>query len=67
MGLPIGLHGGLVWGNYIIEVGKLIKYSGAAPQWVTGVNNNPLAGVMGFNGFNIVGIVDAPKTVENRQ
>ncbi|MEM1392527.1 MAG: lysostaphin resistance A-like protein [Cyanobacteria bacterium P01_H01_bin.150] len=48
LGLPIGLHGGLVWGNYIIEVGKLIKYSGTVPQWVTGVNNNPLAGVMGL-------------------
>ncbi|MDY6900968.1 MAG: type II CAAX endopeptidase family protein [Cyanobacteriota bacterium] len=48
LGLPIGLHGGLVWGNYIIEVGKLIKYSGTVPQWVTGVNNNPLAGIMGL-------------------
>ncbi len=48
LGLSIGLHGGLVWGNYIIEVGKLIKYSGTVPQWVTGVNNNPLAGVMGL-------------------
>ncbi|MEO0840809.1 MAG: type II CAAX endopeptidase family protein [Cyanobacteria bacterium J06641_2] len=48
LGLPIGLHGGLVWGNYIIEVGKLVKYSGTVPQWVTGVNNNPLAGVMGL-------------------
>ncbi len=48
LGMAIGLHGGLVWGNYIIEVGKLIKYSGRVPQWVTGVNNNPLAGVMGL-------------------
>ena len=48
LGLPIGIHGGLVWGNYILEVGKLIKYSGTVPQWVTGVNNNPLAGVMGL-------------------
>jgi membrane protease YdiL (CAAX protease family) len=48
LGLPIGLHGGLVWGNYIIEVGKLIEYSGKVPQWVTGVNNNPLAGIMGL-------------------
>ncbi|MEM6752004.1 MAG: lysostaphin resistance A-like protein [Cyanobacteria bacterium P01_C01_bin.38] len=48
LGLPIGLHGGLVWGNYIIEVGKLVKYSGTVPQWVTGVNNNPLAGIMGL-------------------
>ncbi|TAE60930.1 MAG: CPBP family intramembrane metalloprotease [Nostocales cyanobacterium] len=47
LGLPIGLHGGLVWGYYIINVGGLIKYSGVVPDWVTGVNNNPLQGIMG--------------------
>jgi hypothetical protein len=47
LGLPIGLHGGLVWGYYIINVGGLIQYSGQVPDWVTGVNNNPLQGVMG--------------------
>lgn len=48
LGLPIGLHGGLVWGYYIINVGQLTKYSGQVPDWVTGVNNNPLQGVMGM-------------------
>jgi hypothetical protein len=47
LGLPIGLHGGLVWGYYIINVGQLTQYSGQVPDWVTGVNNNPLQGVMG--------------------
>ncbi|MBH8553132.1 CPBP family intramembrane metalloprotease [Nostocaceae cyanobacterium CENA357] len=47
LGLPIGLHGGLVWGYYIINVGGLVKYSGQVPDWVTGVNQNPLQGVMG--------------------
>jgi uncharacterized protein len=47
LGLPIGLHGGLVWGYYIINVGELTKYSGVVPNWVTGVNNNPLQGIMG--------------------
>jgi uncharacterized protein len=47
LGLPIGLHGGLVWGYYIINVGGLIKYSGQVPDWITGVNQNPLQGVMG--------------------
>ncbi|MEA5503592.1 type II CAAX endopeptidase family protein [Halotia wernerae UHCC 0503] len=47
LGLPIGLHGGLVWGYYIINVGKLVKYSGQVPDWITGVNQNPLQGVMG--------------------
>ncbi|MEC4815176.1 MAG: type II CAAX endopeptidase family protein [Scytonema sp. PMC 1069.18] len=48
LGLPIGLHGGLVWGYYIINVGELIQYSGRVPEWVTGVHKNPLAGVMGL-------------------
>lgn len=48
LGLPIGLHGGLVWGYYIINVGQLTQYSGQVPDWVTGVNNNPLQGVMGI-------------------
>ena len=56
LGLSIGIHGGLVWGNYIIEVGKLIEYSGSAPQWVTGVNNNPLAGVMGLVGLTLLAL-----------
>ncbi len=48
LGLPIGLHGGLVWGYYIINVGELMKYSPQVPDWITGVNKNPLAGVMGL-------------------
>lgn len=47
LGLPMGLHGGLVWGYYIIKVGELTKYSQQVPDWVTGVDNNPLQGVMG--------------------
>ena len=47
LGLPIGLHAGLVWGNYILEVGKLIQYTGNVPAWVTGLDRNPLAGVIG--------------------
>ena len=48
LGLPIGLHAGLVWGYYIINVGQLVQYSGRVPDWVTGVDRNPLAGVMGL-------------------
>ncbi|WP_315791607.1 type II CAAX endopeptidase family protein [Fischerella sp. JS2] len=48
LGLPIGLHGGLVWGYYIINVGGLIEYTNRVPDWVTGVNKNPLMGVMGL-------------------
>lgn len=48
LGLPIGIHAGLIWGYYIINVGQLIKYSGRVPDWITGVNQNPLAGVAGI-------------------
>lgn len=52
LGLPIGLHAGLVWGNYILEVGKLINYSDRVPVWVTGLDRNPLAGIMGIVFFS---------------
>jgi membrane protease YdiL (CAAX protease family) len=48
LGLSIGLHAGLVWGYYIINIGQLVRYSGSAPGWVTGVNGNPLAGAIGL-------------------
>jgi uncharacterized protein len=48
LGLPIGFHAGLVWGYYIINVGELVRYSGSVPDWITGVNGNPLAGAIGL-------------------
>lgn len=48
LGLPVGLHAGLVWGYYIIDVGRLVQYSGNVPDWITGVDGNPLVGVMGL-------------------
>lgn len=56
LGLPIGIHGGLVWGVYIIEVGKMIKYTGTVPQWVTGIDNNPLVGIMGLLGLTLLAL-----------
>jgi uncharacterized protein len=48
LGLPMGVHAGLIGGYYIINVGQLIQYTGAVPEWITGVNKNPLAGLMGL-------------------
>lgn len=48
LGLPMGLHSGLVWGYYLVNVGQLIEYRDAVPVWVTGIDANPLAGVMGM-------------------
>ncbi|MFN6461283.1 MAG: type II CAAX endopeptidase family protein [Nostoc sp. DedVER02] len=65
LGFPIGLHGGLVWGYYIINVGKLVKYSGEVPNWVTGVNNNPLQGVMGVLLMSVLAFWIRGRTVKN--
>lgn len=48
LGFPMGLHTGLVWGYYIVNVGERVQYTGRVPEWVTGVHQNPLAGVTGM-------------------
>lgn len=48
LGLSIGLHGGLVWGYYILNVGQLLQYSDKISPWITGVDHNPIAGFMGL-------------------
>ncbi|MBE9040346.1 CPBP family intramembrane metalloprotease [Oscillatoriales cyanobacterium LEGE 11467] len=48
LGLSIGLHAGLVWGYYLTHVGGLVEYADVVPMWVTGLDRNPLAGVMGM-------------------
>ena len=48
LGLPMGLHAGLVWGYYIVNVGQLVKYVPQVPEWLTGFNHNPLAGAVGI-------------------
>lgn len=48
LGLSIGLHSGLVWGYYIIHVGSLTEYTNQASDWLTGIDQNPLAGAVGL-------------------
>ncbi|UBF25349.1 CPBP family intramembrane metalloprotease [Kovacikia minuta CCNUW1] len=48
LALPMGLHAGLVWGYYIINVGQWVQYPNHAPVWVTGIDRNPLAGLAGI-------------------
>ena len=47
LALPMGLHAGLVWGYYIVDVGDLVIPSGRVPEWVTGIHGNPLSGALG--------------------
>ena len=48
LGTSIGIHAGLVWSYYIVNVGELIQYTNRVPVWVTGIHGNPIAGVMGL-------------------
>ncbi len=48
LGLPMGLHGGLVWGYSLVNVGQLSQTTAVAPAWVTGIDGNPLAGLVGL-------------------
>ncbi|WP_225931146.1 CPBP family intramembrane glutamic endopeptidase [Leptolyngbya sp. 7M] len=48
LGLPIGFHAGLVWGYYLLKVGGLVTLTNRVPAWVTGIDENPLAGLVGL-------------------
>lgn len=56
LSLSIGLHGGLVWGYYIVNVGNLITYTGQMPDWVTGIDKNPLAGLAGIACLSLLAV-----------
>jgi uncharacterized protein len=55
LGYPVGLHGGLVWGYYVLDVGKLLQPNTSIPEWVTGLNGNPLAGALGIVLLSLLG------------
>ncbi|MBD2109354.1 CPBP family intramembrane glutamic endopeptidase [Nodosilinea sp. FACHB-13] len=57
LGHPVGLHAGLVWGYYLLEVGNLLQPTGVVPDWVTGLNGNPLAGLLGLTLLSGLGVV----------
>jgi membrane protease YdiL (CAAX protease family) len=48
LGISIGIHAGMVWLYYIINVGQMVSYSGKVSAWITGINGNPLAGLLGI-------------------
>lgn len=47
LSLPIGLHAGLIWSYYVVDVSDLVVATEQVPDWLTGVGGNPLAGVLG--------------------
>ncbi len=48
LGMSIGLHAGMVWVYYMINVGNMVKYSGRVSDWITGINGNPISGLHGL-------------------
>ncbi|MDX2254776.1 MAG: type II CAAX endopeptidase family protein [Pseudanabaenaceae cyanobacterium bins.39] len=48
LGMSIGLHGGLVWGYYIVNTTHWFKPTGIVPEWITGIGGNPVAGMVGI-------------------
>jgi len=56
LGLSIGLHGGLIWGYYLAQVGNLATIRDTAPELWTGIDQNPLAGGMGIISLSLIAI-----------
>jgi uncharacterized protein len=69
LGISIGLHAGMVWGYYIINVGQMVKYSGSVSDWITGIGGNPLSGLLGvlFLGISTIVIDKLPVKLNSSQ
>jgi len=65
LGLPIGIHAGLVWGYYLVDVGDWVVYGDRIPSWLTGINENPLAGAIGL--LFLLGVLGAINRVALRK
>lgn len=57
LGIPLGLHAGLVWGYYIVDVADLVTPTHTVPEWVTGIHGNPLSGALGVTILSILAIM----------
>nr|WP_245894046.1 CPBP family intramembrane glutamic endopeptidase [Chamaesiphon polymorphus] len=66
LGISIGLHAGMVWAYYIVNVGNMVKYSGRVSDWITGINGNPISGLLGliFLGALAILMSSTSKTVD---
>jgi uncharacterized protein len=59
LGVSIGLHAGIVGVVYLMDVGKMVKYTDRLPIWITG-GGTPAAGVMGIIGLMSLASFFAP-------
>ena len=63
LGICIGIHGGLILTYYIIDVGQLIEYTNQVSSWVTGIDGNPIGGIMGLIFLSaLLWIIGKPKS-----
>jgi uncharacterized protein len=51
LGISIGLHAGTIGVVYLVDVGKMVKYTNQVPDWITGIYGTPAAGLMGIIGL----------------
>ena len=54
LGAAAGLHGGLVFAYYQVDVNDLIMRTGQVPEWLTGIGGNPLAGLLGLIFLSVI-------------
>ncbi|MBE9009192.1 CPBP family intramembrane metalloprotease [Pseudanabaenaceae cyanobacterium LEGE 13415] len=66
LGLSIGFHAGVVWGYYLVNVGQLVTFTNRVPSWVTGIDRNPLAGIMGILALSTIAFFMRSTALQNR-
>lgn len=64
LSVSVGIHGGLVWSYYILNVGNLITYTDRVPEWITGIDGNPIAGVFGLSWMGVLALMMRSKAME---
>lgn len=57
LGMPWGLHAGWILGISLLESAKLITYTDSAGNYIVGVKQKPLAGIMGILSLLITAII----------
>lgn len=55
LGLAWGLHAGWVWLLASLDATQTIAYTGKAPSWLTGLDDQPLAGAIGIGFLLLMG------------
>ena len=57
LGMPWGVHAGWILGISLLESAKLITYTDSAGNYIVGVKQKPLAGIMGILSLLITAII----------